>query len=230
MIINIEKLFEGFSPASLEFLSQLRDNNNKPWFNAHKQDYLEYVLNPLQRLVQDLSGLMLDLDPYFETRPAVDKTISRIYRDTRFSHDKSPYKNNAWITFKRPNKQWQDYPAYFFELTPEGYSFGMGYYSASKTTMDKFRERLSLKPAEFLELISRYSEQQLFKLEGELYKRPLPDCPDEALRTWFQRKSLYLICEKPLDPSLFNQELLTELVEGFRLLAPLYHYLSDLKK
>ncbi|MBN1220352.1 MAG: DUF2461 domain-containing protein, partial [Anaerolineae bacterium] len=109
--------FEGFAPETLEFLRNLKANNNKTWFEAHKQEYQEYLLQPLQALVADMGNFMLSIDPYFEVTPAVNKTISRIHRDTRFSRDKSSYKSTMWITFKRPRKDWQDAPAYFFELS-----------------------------------------------------------------------------------------------------------------
>ncbi len=55
--------------------------------------------------------------------PQINRTISRIYRDTRFSKDKSPYKTTMWVTFKRPVKEWQNAPAYFFEITLESYRY-----------------------------------------------------------------------------------------------------------
>ncbi len=91
---------------------------------------------------------MLTIDPSFGIRPAVDKTISRIYRDTRFSKDKSLFKSTMWLTFKRPRKDWKDAPAYFLEISPDSYRYGMGYYSVSSDTMYKFREMIDKKPKE----------------------------------------------------------------------------------
>jgi hypothetical protein len=58
-----------------------------------------------------MDGFMLSIDPYFDVHPAINRTISKIYRDTRFSNDKSPFKTTMWITFKRPEKNWKDAPA-----------------------------------------------------------------------------------------------------------------------
>jgi len=101
-----ERKFNGFSPKTLKFLRGLKANNNKAWFQAHREDYDAYVLGPLQDLVADLGEFMLDIDPRFEITPAVNKTISKIYRDTRFSKDKSPFRSTVWITFKNQNKDW----------------------------------------------------------------------------------------------------------------------------
>ena len=152
--------FQGFAPETFEFLRNLKANNNKTWFEAHRQAYQEYLLQPLRDLVVEMGGFMLTIDPYFEVRPAINKTISRIHRDLRFSRDKSPYKSTMWITFKRPWKDWKEAPAYFFELSSDSYRYGMGFYSASKNTMDRLREQIDRKPQEFLEAITFYPKQQ----------------------------------------------------------------------
>lgn len=142
-------MFERFSKDSIVFLKKLKKNNNKQWFELHKRNYETLLLAPLKNLVSNLGNFMLSIDDLFEVSPSVNKAISRIYRDTRFSHDKLPYKTSLWITFKRPQKDWKDAPAYFFELSPDSYRFGMRLYSATPKTMDKFRELIDNKPEEF---------------------------------------------------------------------------------
>ncbi|GBE17693.1 hypothetical protein BMS3Abin16_00281 [archaeon BMS3Abin16] len=222
--------FSGFSPETLDFLSDLNANNNKAWFEAHKPDYQKYLLEPLKNLVTDLGSFMLTIDPYFETRPAVNKTISRIYRDTRFSKDKSLFKSTMWITFKRPGKDWRDAPAYFFEISLDSYRYGMGLYAASPDTMYRFREMIDKRPKEFLEAISFYSKQEIFVVEGEKYKKILFDenMPEE-IQDWYQRRNLYTACNRKIDKRLFNRELVDDLIFGFGLLAPFYHFLWKIK-
>lgn len=217
--------FHGFTPEAISFLREIGVNNNKPWYEANKSRYREYVLKPFQELVADLSGFMMDIDPYFVTTPAVDKTISRIYRDTRFSKDKSLYRNNVWLTFKRPSQDWKEAPAYYFELSPEGFSYGMGFYSASKAMMDRFRESIARKPEEFLETVAFYREPNPFTLAGETYRRnPPPDLP-ETIREWYRYKSFHFSSHEAVTDLLFVRELIDTLMNGFGLLAPLYHYL-----
>ena len=93
--------FKGLSSKAFRFLKEIRTHNEKAWFEAHRTDYERHLLEPLRDLVTDLSDFMLDIDLSFEVAPAVGKTISRIYRDTRFSKDKSPLRDCMWITFKR---------------------------------------------------------------------------------------------------------------------------------
>lgn len=102
--------FNGFSPESPGFLERLAANNNKAWFEEHRDDFEQSLMEPLKNLVSDLTGAMLAIDPELVVIPAVDKTISRIYRDTRFSRNKSPYKTCLWITFKRRSPDWKTAP------------------------------------------------------------------------------------------------------------------------
>lgn len=223
-------LFNGFSKDTIKFLGDLRSNNNKPWFEAHKGEYERSVLEPLQNLVKEVGPFMLTIDPDFETRPRVDKTISRIYRDTRFSHDKSPFKNTMWITFRRPIKDWKNAPAYFLEISPDSYRYGMGFYSATKETMGRLRRIIDEKPKEFLKAVSFYPKQRDFVVEGEKYKRVLNSGISEEMQEWHQRKNLYLVCNRDIDERFFSRELVDDLISGFRLLAPFYHYLWRLKE
>jgi uncharacterized protein (TIGR02453 family) len=229
MINKKQGNFTGFSPETLEFMRNLKANNHKTWFEAHQQEYQEYLLQPLRALVADMGHFMLSIDPYFEITPAINKTISRIHRDIRFSCDKSPYKSTMWITFKRPRKDWQDAPAYFFELSIDSYRYGMGFYSASKDVMDQWRARIDEKPAEFLHAISFYSQQQIFVVEGEKYKRVLDQSKPAEIQEWYQRKNFYLVCNRKTDDRLFSRALLADFMSGFELIAPFYHYLWGLK-
>lgn len=225
----LEDTFKGFSIKTINFLKDLKANNNKIWFEANKHNYQKYLLEPLQNLVIDLGDFILTIDPYFDIRPAVDKTISRIYRDTRFSRDKSPYKSTMWITFKRPRKDWKDAPAYFFEISSHSYRYGMGFYSASIKTMDRLRNMVDKRPEVFLDAISFYSMQKTFTVEGEKYKRILNSSIPGEVQDWYQRKNLYLVCNRNIDDNLFNRNLIDDLISGFGLLAPFYNYLWRLK-
>ncbi len=227
--MNQEQAFTGFSEETGAFLKNLKTHNNKQWFERHRQEYETFLLKPFRQLVMDLSSFMLMIDPYLEVRPAVNKTISKIYRDTRFSRSKLPFKTSMWITFKRPNKDWKDAPAYFFEISPHSYRFGMGLYSASPDTMRQFRGAIDANPKEFLKAISFYSDQNVFVLEGERYKRIISQDKSPEIREWYQRKNFYLVCNRKIDARLFGRELIDDLMSGFNRLAPFYHYLWNLR-
>lgn len=176
-------------------------------------------------LVCELGEEMLKIDSNFEIRPLINKTISKICRDTRFSKDKSLFKNQMWLTFKRPSKDWKDAPAYFFELMTNSYRYGLGYYSASRSRMDVFRESIDNNPEEFLKAILFYEKQSDIELRGDKYKRPLKSDHPEIIQDWYQRKSFYLVRTKKIDDRLFSSKLKSDILKSFKAVAPLYKYL-----
>jgi uncharacterized protein (TIGR02453 family) len=119
--------FQGFAQEGLDFLQQVRIENDKTWFEEHRFIYDRSILTPFRALVDDLAPTMLEIDPLLETRSAIGKTLSRIHRDTRFSHDKSLYRSRMWLTFKRPAKNWTDAPVYFLRSarTPCAMAWGI---------------------------------------------------------------------------------------------------------
>lgn len=226
---QITQSFSGFSPESLQFLIDLRSKNSKTWFEENRTRYNNLLLNPFRMLVSGLSPLMLAIDENFETKPAINKTISKIFRDTRFSNDKSLFRSEMWLVFKRPGKEWQDAPGFFFELTPASWRYGMGYYLASRNTMDALRDFINESPEQFLHHIAFFTNQQTFTLEGEKYKRPLPCQHSNEIREWYQRRNFFLVANREISKTLFSAELVTELSEGFQMVGPLYQFLRGLK-
>ncbi|MBF0183169.1 MAG: DUF2461 domain-containing protein [Magnetococcales bacterium] len=220
--------FAGFRPETFAFLCNLEQNNNKPWFEANRDHYQRDLLEPMLDLVEVLSAAMLAIDPAFEVRPAIGKTVSRIYRDVRFSQDKSPYRPRLWLTFKRPNKQWQDAPAYYFGLGTDHARYGMGFYAPSRETMDRFRRRIEADPTGFLQLIAP-PQPGRFTVQGEMYQKPRTANLDPRLTTWHQRKTLHLSRQEPVTPTLFQPQLATTLQADFKQLATLYHFFWQLK-
>lgn len=223
--------FNGFSSESIDFLRDLSQNNNKIWFEKNKDLYKKLLLVPMQNLVMDMNDFILSIDPLIDTTPSVGKTISRIYRDTRFSKDKSPYKDTLWITFKRPSKDWSSsVPAFFFEISPTSYRYGMGFFSAVPHTMELFRESIDNSPKEFKKAIAFYAKQKVFVIEGDKYKKIIDKSKPEDILDWYQRKNLYLVCNKNIDDILLSNKLVDELKSNFGLVSDFYHYLCKTQK
>ena len=185
-------------------------------------------MKEFRELAGDLHPVIMTIDPRLETRP--EKAISRIYRDIRFSHNKSPYKTTMWITYKRLNKTWQDYPSYFFELSGSSYRYGMGFYSATRTTMDIFRESIDKNPGIFLHTFNTILDEGSFVIEGDMYKKRIPNNLPEELQVWYQRKNIYLVCNRKIDDDLFSDTIFFTLQKEFERLAPFYYFLWGLKE
>lgn len=222
--------FKGFSHKTFDFLMNLEFNNNKIWFEENKQSYKDYVVKPFQELINSLSSYMLSIDPLFDTRADIGKTISRIYRDVRFSKDKSPYRSSVWLTFKRASAEWKLEPCFFFEITPSIYRYGMGFFVIEKETILKLRELIDRNSDDFREILSKYSDQKIFTLSGEKYKKILDKSKAEEILNWYQRKEIYFMCEKKIAKNLFESRLVDDLKNDYDILRPFYEFLWKLKE
>ena len=215
---------ELFTDESQTFLGSLRDNNNRDWFTAHKPDYQQYVLEPLRHMAEKLKGEMEGFDPLLKTDPK--RVVSRIYRDTRFSNDKSPYKTAGFILWRRPIDDWMEAPTFFFEITPDDYRYGVGTFDPSAKVMANFRFLLDQDPASFEQAIS-WINWKKFSLIRTPYKRPFPNQVPELLQDYYQSKSFYLSCKA--DKLLFSNRLCKTMAEDFMGLKPLYDFLWRVK-
>lgn len=214
--------FAGLPTGLTHFLGELAANNDRNWFAAHKAEYEAVVRDPLRELVIALAGVMRRIDPGFDTDPK-GGAVSRIYRDTRFSRDKSPYRINQWICFKRPGQGWQERPAFFLEIGPAGWRHGMGCYAAPPAVSKAQRAAILARPSRFLAAMGSALAAG-FSIEGESYARPkLPEGLDPVLGQWISRKSPYVVCTRKVEPLLFGPELVEELRQRWQALEPLYH-------
>lgn len=220
-------MIQGFSIETVKFLYELKENNNKQWFDENRDRYRKVLLEPMQQLTLVLGPHMLSIDPLLEINPR--RAISRINRDVRFSRDKSPYRPNMWIAFKRIYQDWKAEPVYFFEIFPDYYRYGMGFYSIPRETLHKLRDMIDEHSKEFKRIHDLYKNQSTFTIEGEKYKRIInPDLPAD-LNEWYQRKEIYLTCNRDIDKRLYSPELAEDLISGFKLLEPIYRFFLKLR-
>ena len=217
--------FGGFTPKAATFLRGLAAHNDRAWFVARKGTYESEVLAPMRELLLALAPAMLAIDPGFETNPR-SGAVSRIYRDTRFSHDKSPYRVNQWIAFRHRAEDWPSRPAFFMEFGADHYRYGMGFYAAPPVVMAAVRTRIAARPEPFVKAMARAGKAG-FVLEGDVYKRPQvpPDLP-EAVQEWYRRKNAYLTLNHAMDAAFCGPALLETVQEAFRTLTPLYRVLA----
>jgi uncharacterized protein (TIGR02453 family) len=107
-----------FDRATFDFLGELSEGRDKPWFDAHRASYEDRLLEPMRQLVATVGARLLQLDPSFETTPAVNKTLSRLNRDMRFARGGSPYKDHMLALFYRQGRKKLD-PQLFVGLQPK---------------------------------------------------------------------------------------------------------------
>ena len=218
-------MFQGFSNAAVDFLWGIRFNNERPWFEAHKAEYLSHLYQPMK----DLSREVYDAFQAKYAVPGLCCKVSRIYRDARRLHGRGPYKDHLWWSLERPGEEpFSTRPVFWFELTPDDWSYGLGYYAATPLTMAKFRARLDRDPRTFEALVRPLEKQSVFALTGERYKRPKGEPASARLAPWYNLKNFSLQSVHGLGEPLWSHDLVDLLLEGFGFLLPLYQYFASL--
>ncbi|CAA6603365.1 conserved hypothetical protein [Rhodospirillaceae bacterium LM-1] len=222
-----EESFQGFTKKTLPFLKNLARNNDKAWFELHKQDFIDHVRTPLRLLVDALAPAMLKIDPGFDVDPK-GVAVSRIHKDVRFSRDKSPYRVRQWIAFRHRRDDWQTRPTFYMGIGPDGCRYGMGFYQATPAVMKAIRTRIQAKPVEFQTAIMAMTKAG-FQIQGDAYARPkIPEGVTPEIQEWHRRKTVYFIQELAADEAFYSNALVGKLKKGFLAAAPLYRFLAEL--
>lgn len=216
-------MFKGFTDATTDFLWNIRFNNEREWFTEHKQEYIEHLWEPFKALANEVyDRFTADKDDLI-----VNLHVSRIYRDARRLHGRGPYKDHLWFSIRPENEAWHERPVFWFEIAPEGYSYGLGVYAPDPGQMTRFRKEIDENPREILALAEEFEKQDRFFLEGDEYARKKGN-PPPPLDKWYNRKSINFHCDRGLAKPFYSKRLVDEIVEGYNMLLPYYKYFTKL--
>ena len=216
-------MFKGFTQSTIDFMWNLRLNNEKNWFEANKEVFQRDFQNPMKELGREVyDRIMADYGKY-----GFIHKVSRIYKDARRVKGGEPYRTNLWFSIERPSEEWTSTPVFWFDLSAESWSYGMGYYMAKAMTMTKFRARIDNKTKDFEKLIAPLSKQSEFVLDGPEYARK-KEAPTPKTAEWYNRKSFSLIHLQQNGEEIFSPKLADRLVEGYKFLMPFYDYFITL--
>jgi uncharacterized protein (TIGR02453 family) len=224
--------FSGFPAEALQFLANLAANNNKPWFDEYKPDYEKYVLAPARDFVLALGAELQVLSPGVGADPRVNKSIFRIYRDVRFSKDKTPYKTNLALWFpaieggEKFNK-----PGYYFSLEADSLMLGVGIYGFAKPMLKAYRD--AVVDPELGPELAKIAAQTLAKGYGigeKTYKRtPRGYDPDHEYADLLLYSGLTGGFQTEIPAELHSGELVDYCFEKYVDLAPLVHWIEKMK-
>lgn len=154
----------------ITFLKDLNKNNNRDWFKSNKKRYEEEVKIPFQSFVEEMITEIEKFDS--EINATVKKSIFRIYRDTRFSKDKTPYKTHISAAFATKGKTNPNDPGYYFHLEPGRLMIGGGAYFMDKGGLQALRESIQNDTKGFQKVIENKNFVKHFKaIQGEANKR-----------------------------------------------------------
>ena len=211
-------MFQGFSPETIDFLWGIRMNNNRDWFLPNKPMYTQYLYEPMKALGQDLYQSFLD-------KPGNLLKVSRIYRDARLHHP-DPYKESLWICIRRDVEWWAENPCLYFEIRPEGVSYGLFWWKPRVSVLESFRQAIAAKPEEFLELMDQVQAATGVPVTATLYKRP-KEAADPRLAPYFAWKgNIACTIDEPVSEEIFGPALGERVKEFLDKLIPLYDYFN----
>jgi uncharacterized protein (TIGR02453 family) len=162
-----------FTPALFDFLRELGENNNRPWFEANRRRYEDDVRGPLARFVAEFAPHLHAISAEFVADPRpVGGSIFRIYRDTRFSKDKTPYKTNAGAHFRHSAGSNVHAPGFYLHLAPGEVFMACGVWQPDAPTLGRVRDAIVARADEWEAIKDEPAFRQVFSIGGDQLARP----------------------------------------------------------
>lgn len=218
--------FPGIPPAGIEFFRSLARHNNRDWFPPRKHIFEEQVKQPMRELVAAVNAAMMSFAPEYTTDP--DKAIYRIYRDTRFSKDKTPYKTHLAANFRWRGGGRTEGAGFYFAISHKEVAIGGGLYMPTPEALLALRHHIADNYKELRKVAEGRTVRRLLgEVQGEQLTRvPKGFAADHPAADWlrFKRFILYTVLEPDIATS---PALLREIVQRFRAMTPFIAYLNS---
>ncbi len=219
--------FRGFTLETLKFLAELSRNNNKPWFDKNKERFKLCVELPANDFASAFCERLRSAFPGMER---ISGKIFRIYRDTRFSKDKSPYKTHIGIRFGEDETRGCAAPFFYVQIEADRVWLVTGQKEFEKDALERFRRSIrdAVRGRE-IEKISARLERAGLALQGEQYQNvPRGDGENHQRAELLKRKGLYVEMEQSPPESLYGPEFVDFCLRQFAAGRPLYDWLRSL--
>lgn len=219
-------MFQGFDGDLLSFYADIRFNNNKAFMDAHRKEYYQKVRDPFYAFIEAIAPVMLQIDGEMEVRP--HKCLSRVNRDTRYSRDKSPYRDHHWVAFRQAARPKDGAPFYWFEIRLDSVNWGVGVWGENRPLFDALRRRMLAQPEEVMRAL-RPAFENGFAQGGSVWKRmPPPEGLLAALAPVYPARELYFE-KQGVDPAwIFDASIVERVAADFKAAAPVWHLLRGL--
>ncbi len=219
--------FNGFPKEGLSFLRRLKRNNRRDWFTTHKGEYEEFVKAPMQSLIASLRPHVERFAPEYDLNPRT--AIFRIYRDTRFSNDKTPYKTHiaAHFVLRGAPKGFLG-SGYYLHVEPGEAYVGAGIYMPESDQLKKIRAAIDRHPDSFRAIISSPAFRRRFgKLEGNsLQRMPKGYSDDHPMGEWLRLKQFFAGVSMP-EAKALRPSFVKDIAAVCEAATPLVRFLND---
>jgi uncharacterized protein (TIGR02453 family) len=222
--------FTGFSRKTVSFFKELKANNDKAWFDEHRQTYDEHVLAPSRLFVEAMGRALKSIAKGINADPRVNQSLFRINRDTRFSKDKTPYKTHMGIWFwEGPGKR-MDCSGFYFHLEPPQIMFAAGLYCFPDHLKPLYREAAAdPKTGASLRRAVNQVSQAGYEIGVPQYKRvPRGYDPEHKNADLLKFGGLIAMQENKTPPEFFKPELVDLCLEHYKAMKPIHSWLLKL--
>ena len=221
--------FPGFPPEALDFFRELRNNNQRDWFQPRKMLYEEQVKRPMRELVETLNRALAPFAPEYATDP--DKAVYRIYRDTRFSPDKTPYKDHIAASFHRRSAGAQGEGGFYVAVSDKEAAIGGGVYAPGPETLLALRQHIAAKHEEMRKILRAAAVRKLLgEMQGDKLSRvPKGFASDHPAADLLRFKSFVLYVTLPPEVAA-TPEFYGEILKRFRAMTPFLKFLAAAPK
>ena len=207
------------SKSTIDFLKTIRENNNKPWFEANKDLYLA-AKDDFKNFAEDLRSLM-DKHDHLEKHK-----IFRIYRDVRFSKDKTPYKSNMSLGFTRATKALRG--GYYLHVEPNNIFAGGGFWGPESKDLKRIRDEFAASDKEIRSIISRPEFIKYFgELKGDEVKTAPRGYDKEHPAIDLIRKKQFVVMRSFTQKDVLSKNFAEEVNNTFKAMRPFFDYMSD---
>lgn len=221
-------MFSGFKKEAQTFLKELKVNNNREWFAENKSRYEDVILEPALEFVTAIERPLKRVSPHFT---AIAKrsggSIMRVYRDIRFSKDKSPYKPYVGIHFRHESGKDAHAPGFYFHIDTNEVFLGSGIWQPEPSILEQIRFHIDDESKRWIKILNSKSLTQRFELSGASLKRP-PKGYDAShpLVEHLKRKDHFVISN--LTKAEFTSpKLVDTVIERFKIAKPYLQFLCD---
>ena len=224
--LDVYPPFEGFPTSCIDFLRGLKRNNNRPWFEKHKGDYEGDVKLPMQSFISAIQPYFESFAPEFDVNPK--RSLFRIYRDIRFSKDKTPYKTHVAAHFVlRGKAKGIEGSGYYVHVEPGEVFVGGGIYMPDGDQVKKIRRVISDQSEDFLSIVkSKAFVKRFKKFDGERLQRiPHGYDPSHPMAEWLTLKQFFVGVEWP-EQKCLKRNFVKEVAAVFEDAAPLVNFLN----
>ena len=223
--------FNGFPKDFFTFFNELEENNNRDWFTENKSRYEDNVAGPCLDFIESFAAPLKSISPHFNAIPKkVGGSMFRIYRDTRFSKDKTPYKTNAGLHFRHALGKNAHAPGFYFHLSPDEVFVGAGLWGPDSKALGQIRNHIDTHQKKWLEI--KVDEKFKTRFGGALHgaqslKRPPKGFEaDHPLIDDLKKKSFFVLA--PLKPKdIHDPSILEKVTDICRDAVPVTKFLCQ---